>query len=65
MTDALPTIDRFGNWQWLDADGLFHNDNGPAVLGRNGQRHREDGPAIEGADGSKEWWEHGTMVRSS
>jgi len=25
--------------------------------------HRADGPAVEGDDGTKEWWEHGVLLR--
>lgn len=26
--------------------------------------HRANGPAVEGDDGTKEWWEHGRLLRA-
>ena len=57
--------DNFHTWiEWLDEDGMLHNEDGPAIVFddgirmwyRHGKLHREDGPAIEGLRGMEEWW---------
>jgi hypothetical protein len=49
--------------------GLFHNDDGPAVIYADGSiaywmygwRHREEGPAVIYADGSVEFWRNNVL----
>lgn len=51
--------------------GLFHNNNGPAIKYPegdrewivNGERHRLDGPAMEYSDGEKIWYKNGKIHR--
>ncbi len=64
MIDLTITLD--GNLIY-SKDGLFHREDGPAVIHANGtkewyingNRHREDGPAVIHAIGTKEWWVNG------
>jgi hypothetical protein len=65
-----PVIDKYGAKEWLDAEGKYHRDGGPAVEYANGdkewwqhgKRHRDDGPAIMYASGHKEWFQHGKYL---
>jgi len=58
-------------WYWINSQGQYHREDGPAIEYNNGdkywyrndQRHREDGPAIEWADGDKEWYLNGRRHR--
>lgn len=51
-------------------DGLFHNDNGQAVIYADGSKrfynkgllHNSTGPAIENIDGTVSYWLHGTGI---
>lgn len=51
--------------------GIFHREDGPAVIHPdgtkqwylNGEIHRDDGPAFESPNGDKEWWKHGNRHR--
>ena len=55
---------------YYNKDGLFHREDGPAIIWTNGskewffcgQLHREDGPAIEQANGSRQWYLHDRLV---
>jgi len=57
--------------KWLNSDGEFHREDGPAVEYAdgykswwiNGKYHREDGPAIEYTSGDKQWWINGKLHR--
>ena len=57
-------------WEWLDADGKLHREDGPAIErfdGRlewyvHGKRHRDDGPAVEWPDGRREWFKNGHRI---
>jgi len=61
----------FQCWEWTNAAGQLHREDGPAVECDNGnlywyfndRRHRENGPAIEYNDGSKVWYRHGLLHR--
>ena len=64
-------IDDGNKKQWLK-NGQKHRLNGPAEVHRNGyeawfldgKRHRSGGkPAVTHANGSKEYWEHGKLIR--
>ena len=52
-------------------DGLFHRDDGPAVVESNGSQawyqygeyHRNDGPAIIYPNGFQAWYQHGKIVQ--
>lgn len=52
-------------------NGLWHREDGPAVIDaegtkmwfRHGERHREDGPAQEYADGSRHWFQNDVLHR--
>jgi hypothetical protein len=66
-----PRINKYGTKEWLDASGLFHRDDGPAIEWPDGEKHwfqhgalhRDYGPAIEYADGVKTWYRHGLVHR--
>ena len=57
--------------EWLNKEGKFHREDGPAVEWADGDKHwyinnelhREDGPAAEWADGSKFWYINGKSHR--
>ena len=50
---------KYGDRVWTDSDGLFHRENGPAIIYKTGAEywycrgvlHREDGPAVIFSDG--------------
>lgn len=50
-----------------------HNDNGPAVIYKNGTKfwfkhgklHRLDGPAIDAYNGQNSWWYEGKCIGKS
>ena len=53
------------NWIFFRNDaGLYHREDGPAVIWSNGDKewcinnklHREDGPAFIDSNGDKSWW---------
>ena len=54
-------------------NGLFHREDGPAIISENGDksffikglRHREDGPAFEGVKGAKMWCYRGELYGKS
>lgn len=54
-------------------NGVYHNDNGPAIIFKNGDKfwynngkvHRIDGAAIEFEDGPKRWFYEGKEVGDS
>lgn len=55
---------------WLDEDGCFHRDDGPAVENiyrrewyQHGVLHRDDGPAVMYFQGSEEWYVNGEAHR--
>ena len=60
-----------GTKVWLNEDGLYHRENGPAkelIDGSkewwlNGKLHREDGPAVECPHGYNEWYLNGELHR--
>jgi hypothetical protein len=62
-----------GDTYFLDEQGYLHNDDGPAVISRNGtkfwykhgQMHRVGGPAIEYIDGSYTWYFKGQYHRDN
>lgn len=51
-------------------NGLFHKENGPAIIWfngdkcyyRNGNLHRDNGPAVIHSDGNKEYWIDGILL---
>jgi hypothetical protein len=57
--------------EWLNEQGLYHRDDGPAIEWSdgsrewyvNGKNHRLDGPAVEWSDGGREWWVDGKCHR--
>ena len=69
--ESTLTIDRYGNKKWINAKGLFHRLDGPAVerfngtkeWWENGDLHRLDGPAKEWANGTKEWRIEGWLYK--
>jgi len=58
------TIDQYGTKVWKLPNGIWHREDGPAVVYPNGfkcwyingLRHREDGSAIEYGNGIKKWY---------
>jgi hypothetical protein len=55
--------------EWI-VDGLYHREDGPAMLryGKfewrmHGSIHRNDGPAVIWPDGTQEWWISGKRHR--
>lgn len=50
--------------EWLDKCGLFHREDGPALIYetgtkywfKHGKRHREGGPAVEFHNGTNKWF---------
>lgn len=56
-----------GRYELRNNHGLFHRNDGPAVIYpdgtqhwyRNGQFHRDDGPAITYQDGAQFWYLNG------
>lgn len=58
-----PIINKFGNREWYNDKGEYHNENGPAIIWPdgtqfwfiNGQAHRTDGPSYIGSDGYQSW----------
>jgi len=65
-----PVIDKYGNKIWLNFQGQYHREDGPAkeytdgykAWFINGKRHREDGPAVIWRDGTKEWFINGKQI---
>lgn len=59
-----------GNRIWLDEDGRFHREDGPAIIRgdgaefwyRHGVVHRDYGPAITWPDGFEEFWHNGQII---
>lgn len=57
----------YGFYKWVDSDGVYHREDGPAVEWEDGSklwytkgiRHRENGPAAEWGDGIKEFYLNG------
>lgn len=71
----IAEIDEDGDRVWyLPSKGPYHyhNENGPAIISRNGfkswwidgEQHREDGPAIIDSSGSKWWFKNGKKHRT-
>ena len=71
-------VSSFGTKEWKNKKGLFHRDDGPAIIHpngteewyRNGKIHRRDGPAVvrpyEKQFGTKyEWWYNGKRITSN
>lgn len=64
--------DEDGNEFWLDAQGEFHSDVGPAVIYssgailwyRHGKYHRVDGPAMV-LPGAEYWYQNGKLHRDN
>jgi len=62
-----------GTITYHNADGDFHNPNGPAVIyadGRkehwiNGELHNENGPAVIYSSGDKEHWVDGEFINEA
>ncbi len=65
MTGPTRITDK-GSLIWEDSDGLYHREDGPAIIYPNGterwfyhgQYHRTDGPAITTEDGTIAWFLH-------
>lgn len=64
--------DHFYNQFYLDADGCFHKEDGPAFIDgdgnrlwfRHGLRHRDgDEPAYTAKNGDKGWYKNGKLHR--
>jgi hypothetical protein len=61
------TIDQYGTKVWKLPNGIWHREDGPAVVYPNGfkcwyingLRHRENGPSIENGNGIKRWYING------
>ena len=61
-----------GMRRYYNNSGRLHREEGPAVIGpngecewyRNGLRHRTDGPAFVSPIGVKEWYLHGKLHRT-
>ena len=59
-----------GNRFWLDENGKFHREDGPAVIQgdgselwyRHGILHRDYGPAVTWSDGHEEFWHNGQII---
>ena len=59
-----------GDEYWLNHDGKFHREDGPAIITaagwelwmNNGNLHRTDGPAVINDFGVKEYWENGVKL---
>lgn len=59
-----------GRKEFLDDEGLYHSDDGPALIFTSGSYfyyyhgglHRIDGPAVNWHHGKKEWFIHGTDI---
>lgn len=62
--------------EWRDHSGLYHREDGPAIIENDGSKfyyihgllHRDNGPAIVFANGKKEFWLNGiklTNVKST
>jgi hypothetical protein len=62
---------RFMKGERWTTGGEFHNDSGPAFVGKNGEQqwwirgqlHREDGPAIIKPDGKRMWYKNGKLIK--
>ena len=56
---------KYGDRVWTDSDGLFHRENGPAIIYKTGAEywycrgvlHREDGPACIWKSGNINEWD--------
>lgn len=65
------TVYRDGSEVWLDSDGEYHRDDGPAVTDweegeswyQHGVLHCDDGPARIYPNGDEEWYQHGVLHR--
>ena len=63
-------IDSDGIKIWRNPQGIYHNEDGPAVIYQSGSqywyihgdRHRENGPAIIYANGEKCWRINGEWI---
>ena len=67
MSTRVEFADRV---EWLDDQGLYHREDGPAIeteYGKSwyfhGAQHRGDGPAIELDSGTKYWYNCGKCHR--
>ena len=57
--------------EYKNSNDQTHNENGPALIYKNGTKkwykngllHRDDGPAIEWSDGDKSWYFEGKLHR--
>lgn len=62
--------DEEGTKRWLNDQGQYHREDGPAVeyysgsnhWYQNDKLHREDGPAVEYSDGIKIWYYRGDLI---
>jgi hypothetical protein len=65
-----PKISQNGDKCWLNSQGKYHRDDGPAYIAshgdqwwfQNGELHRENGPAIDWKR-LKEWYKNGLLHR--
>lgn len=69
-TISLLTKDVDGNECWLNENGEYHREDGPAIKKKdyelwflNGKLHRFDGPAAQYYNGDKSWWLSGFKHR--
>jgi hypothetical protein len=70
MSESILEISSIGTKRYRAANGLYHREDGPAIIFDNGDLiwyqhgrcHREDGPAIEHSNGAKWWLLHGKNI---
>ena len=68
--ESRKEIDSKGTLRYYNEKDLLHNENGPAVVFKNGTKiwqqndllHRLDGPAVIWSNGDKEWWIKGKQL---
>ena len=67
------TFDENETKRWVNEEGQFHRDDGPAVIWpdgtkiwfQNDKKHRDNGPAVIWADGTEEWFLNGQLHREN
>jgi len=69
--ESFKTVLENGTVEYVDCNGKYHREDGPAVESVNGNQywfingvvHREDGPAVEYMNGPKHWYIDGCRHR--
>jgi hypothetical protein len=67
---AFNRMDKEGNIFYFDENFCYHNDNGPGIIWKDGDKdyyrhdmwHREDGPAVDHKD-EKIWYKNNVCTR--